>query len=256
VGWALFSVSVCLLQALASYAGTVPLRVLTYNIHHGEGRDQRIDLDRIAGVIRDTNANVVCLQEVDRNQPRSQQLDFPAELSKRLGMPVVFENNYAFGGGEYGNATLTRLEMVSHENIPLPNPNNAEPRGCLKTVVKTPAGNVQILNTHLGLNETERAQQVEALLKAVGQEPLILAGDFNEGIDQPGVAKIAADYQDALGKAGVPKTHGERARIDHIFVSSEFEVVFSRMVSTAVTKMASDHFPYMTEMFLRGKQTK
>ncbi len=256
MGWVLFSVGVCLLQALTSYAETVPIRVVTYNIHHGEGRDQRIDLDRIAGVIRDTNANVVCLQEVDRNQPRSQQLDFPAELSKRWGMPVVFENNYSFNGGEYGNAILTRLEVVSHENIVLPNPNDAEPRGCLKTVVRTPAGNVQIVNTHLGLNETERAQQVEALLKAVGQEPLILAGDLNEGVDQPGVAKIAAKYQDALGKAGVPKTHGKRARIDHIFVSSEFEVVFSRMISTSVTSIASDHLPYMTEMVFRGKHGK
>ena len=42
------------------------IRVMTYNIHHGEGVDGNVDIDRIAKVIRDANADIVALQEVDR----------------------------------------------------------------------------------------------------------------------------------------------------------------------------------------------
>ena len=43
------------------------LRIITYNIHHGEGIDDVYDLDRIAAVIRDSGADIATLQEVDRH---------------------------------------------------------------------------------------------------------------------------------------------------------------------------------------------
>src|SRR5690242_10620478 len=74
------------------------LRVLTYNIHHGEGVDRQFDLSRIADVIRSASPDLVALQEVDRNTHRTGNVDQPAELARLMGMHVAFEPNIKFEG--------------------------------------------------------------------------------------------------------------------------------------------------------------
>ena len=96
------------LSALPARAATI--RVLTYNIHHAEGTDGKIDPNRIADVIRAENPDVVCLQEVDRNMTRTGGMDMPALLAARLGMNVAFGPNLEIQGGHYGNATLTHIQ--------------------------------------------------------------------------------------------------------------------------------------------------
>ncbi|HRX87701.1 MAG TPA: endonuclease, partial [Phycisphaerae bacterium] len=71
----------------------VTIRVLTYNIHHGAGMDKQIDLPRIAKIIRDSGADLVALEEVDRNVPRTSHVDQPAVLGELTGMHAVFEKN-------------------------------------------------------------------------------------------------------------------------------------------------------------------
>ncbi len=222
----------------------VVLKVVSYNIHHGEGRDGIVDLDRIAAVIRDTNADVVCLQEMDRNLPRTQHLDFPKLLSEKLGMAVVFEPNYRFDGGEYGNATFTRLDMVSHENYCLPTPLGIEPRGCLRTTVRADGVAIDILNTHLGLKPAERKEQASAILNLLRDVPTVLAGDLNETRDKPAVRTLLARLRDTAG-AATP------AKIDFVLVSSSIDTVSSRLVTTPITAIASDHLPFVAEISVK-----
>ena len=66
------------------------VRVMTYNIHHGEGSDGRFDLQRLAQIIRDADPDLVALQEVDRNTARSGGVDQIAELSRLTGMHSAF----------------------------------------------------------------------------------------------------------------------------------------------------------------------
>ena len=56
-------------------------RVMTYNIHHGEGLDGKVDLLRIAQLIQAEGADIVALQEVDKGVERTQRRDLPAELA-------------------------------------------------------------------------------------------------------------------------------------------------------------------------------
>ena len=51
----------------------VTLGVMTFNIHHAEGTDKRLDLDRIARVIRAAEPDLVALQEVDRDTTRGRR---------------------------------------------------------------------------------------------------------------------------------------------------------------------------------------
>ena len=56
-------------------ADTAPssFRLMTFNIHHGEGTDGKVDLERIAKVMGEAQADIVALQEVDRGASRTGQ---------------------------------------------------------------------------------------------------------------------------------------------------------------------------------------
>ncbi len=100
------------LTADADAAEPFRIRVLCYNIHHGEGIDRELDLQRIARVIQSVSPDVVALQEVDRKTARTGRVDQPAELARLLKMTVVFEKNIDFQGGQYGNAVLSKWPVV------------------------------------------------------------------------------------------------------------------------------------------------
>ncbi|MBT5621283.1 MAG: endonuclease, partial [Verrucomicrobia bacterium] len=114
----------------------VVLRVMTYNIHHAEGLDGKVDLERIANVLQQSNADVIALQEVDKNTERTGGIDMPAELAKLTGLNVVFGANLDnFQGGQYGTAILSRFPIESHENHLLNQTRKGEQRGVLQAVL-------------------------------------------------------------------------------------------------------------------------
>jgi endonuclease/exonuclease/phosphatase family metal-dependent hydrolase len=241
----LFAVSACCF----SVYGTEELVVLTYNIHHAEGMDGLVDLDRIVSIIKDAGPDVVCLQEVDRGLPRTGGLDFPALLAEKLGMQAFFEPNYRFDGGEYGNALLTRLPVAGHHNQALPNPVNAEPRGCLTVTVSWNGLAIDVKNTHLGLNGQERLAQAEAIVATLGDTPVILAGDMNENLTAPAMQRLTVRLKDTLVKGentptGTVPSTAPRRRIDYILTSSLLEPASSTIFRNDATAVASDHLPY------------
>ena len=66
------------------------LKILSYNIKHGRGMDGKVDLPRIAKVVRSLSPDLVALQEIDRNCTRSGSIDLTAELGAMLGMEGRF----------------------------------------------------------------------------------------------------------------------------------------------------------------------
>src|SRR5688572_20790687 len=115
-----------LLLTPAAHAAT--LRVLTYNIHHGVGKDSDLDLSRIASVISAANPDVVSLQEVDNGVPRSSSVNQVARLAELTGMQSYFGKARNLDGGSYGNGVLIRsgIDIVSTQNFALPNPDSTE----------------------------------------------------------------------------------------------------------------------------------
>ncbi|MDQ1256729.1 MAG: hypothetical protein QG656_1329 [Candidatus Hydrogenedentes bacterium] len=245
----LLSIGLCL--PVLSFGDSM-VRVMTYNIHHGEGVDGKLDLDRIASVIRSANADVICLQEVDRNLPRTNHLDFPAILAKALDMRVVFEPNFRFDGGDYGNATLTRLEIESSENLALPGPEGREPRGCLRVTVWVEGQRVDVFNTHLGLEPDERKTQASEIVKHIAERPTVLAGDLNETFDQPALQILTGRLRDSAGGDAAPTIPAQAPakRIDFVLASKEFAVSSSSVTVTPETQTASDHLPIAASLAL------
>src|SRR5688572_26381710 len=72
------------------------IRVMSYNIHHGEGTDGKIDLERIAKVIKREKVDIVGLQEIDRGVARTNRRDLIQELSRLTGMDFYFERNIIY----------------------------------------------------------------------------------------------------------------------------------------------------------------
>src|SRR5690606_3039716 len=93
---------------------------LSYNIHHGEGMDQKLDLNRIAEVIRSVSPHVVTLQEVDRNTQRVNGSDQIRELAELLDMEFRYAKAIDYDGGEYGHGILSHLPIARFEHHLLP----------------------------------------------------------------------------------------------------------------------------------------
>src|SRR5437867_2636498 len=75
---------------LAAANPPVRVRVLTYNIHHGEGRDGEFDMPRLARVITNVQPDLVGLQEVDVGTSRASGVDQLSELAQLTGMHGQF----------------------------------------------------------------------------------------------------------------------------------------------------------------------
>jgi endonuclease/exonuclease/phosphatase family metal-dependent hydrolase len=237
----------------------VRLRVLSYNIHHGEGLDKKIDLERLARVIRAAEPDLVALQEVDRNTKRSGGVDQPRELGRLTGLKEIFERNIPFQGGDYGNAVLTRLPVKRHRNHALPSFYKGEQRGVLEVELAAPGTDAAFvfLATHLDYRpkDEERLASVkfiEDLLRNRAEVPVVLAGDLNA---QPDSAVLKA-FRQGWHVTGVsdklftfPAEKPTR-QIDYVLVrpARRWHVVEVRVLDEPV---ASDHRPILAVLELR-----
>jgi endonuclease/exonuclease/phosphatase family metal-dependent hydrolase len=235
----------------------VVLRVMTYNIHHAEGLDGKVDLERIANVIRQSNADIVALQEVDKNTRRTGGIDMPADLARRTGMNVVFGANLDnYQGGQYGTAILSRFPIESHENHLLKQTREGEQRGVLQAVLAVNQGQLLFICTHLDHtgDPAERlfseTQFADLFARHTGL-PALLCGDFNDTPASELHKRLSKKWTDAWSIAG--KSNGftmgsanPTRRIDYIWLSSKknFRV---RWVDVPRSE-ASDHLPLVAEI--------
>ncbi|MFY9253055.1 MAG: endonuclease/exonuclease/phosphatase family protein [Fuerstiella sp.] len=179
--------AVSLLPVSASdSAEPIRLRMLSYNIHHAEGVDRKLDVERIAGVILSVKPDIVALQEVDQKVKRTNSIDQPAELARLTEMNVVFGANIELQGGHYGNAVLSRFPITRHKNHLLPNIDDGEQRGVIEAEIALPKSNrsLLLLATHLDYRADERerlasAKFINKLIADHPQHPALLAGDLN-----------------------------------------------------------------------------
>lgn len=224
------------------------IRVLCYNVHHGEGVDGKLDLQRIARVIESVSPDIVALQEVDRRTERTNRVDQPAELARLTKMRVLFEKNIDFQGGQYGNAVLSRLPVVKHKNEHLPSFNSGEQRGVLicELRIKSLDTSMLLLCTHLDHRADDRerlasAKRINELIAGRPSVPAILAGDLNATRDSGVVATLSEKWQIANEDELPTIPVGEPNRqIDFILSRppGRWDTIEARVLDEAV---ASDH---------------
>jgi endonuclease/exonuclease/phosphatase family metal-dependent hydrolase len=235
-----------------------PVRVMSYNIHHGEGIDGKLDLERIAKLIIEARVDVVGLQEVDRGVERTGRRDLPAELARLTGLAVVFERNIFHQGGEYGNAVLSRFPVKRSRNTHYAMLRPGEQRGLQQLVLEIGGRDVLFLNTHLDFrpDHSERllnVDEIKAAIAAAGPMPVILVGDLNTLPASPPHQKLEGFLTDAWTVAGqgpgftIPVLKPSK-RIDYIFVSRE---TVEPVKMEVLHSIASDHLPIVAELRIR-----
>lgn len=244
--------------ALVAQPPPTTIRVMSYNIHHGEGLDQKLDLERIAKLIVDARADIVGLQEVDRGCERTQKRDLPAELAKLTGMTVRFDKNIPNQGGEYGNAVLTKFPIKSAKNTHLKSFANGEQRGVQQLVLDVRGREVLFMNTHLDARRdpAEReysAGELRSIVTAAGSLPVILVGDFNSAPEAPAIAKVReflTDTWPSLSKDPgftIPVKKPSR-RIDYVWITRS---TVEPLTMNIPYSEASDHLPVVAELRLK-----
>lgn len=229
------------------------MRVMTYNIHHGEGVDGRLDLERIAAVITNAAPDLVALQEVDNQTRRTGGVDQAAELGRLTGMHAVFGKALDYQGGGYGLAVLSRWPVSYHETHPLPSPEPGEPRALLATKIE--AGEtgpvIWFASTHLDhrseTNRLAQARRIDQILSDKGTEPVLLGGDFNARPESP-VMEVFTQYwldASALDPQPTIPSRNPRRRIDYILYRppTKWKPISTRVIHAPA---ASDHLPVMT----------
>lgn len=238
------------------------VRVLTYNIHHGEGLDGVVDLPRIAGVIQSERPDLVAVQEVDNQAMRSGGVDQAAELGRLTGMHSVFGKAMDYQGGGYGQAVLSRWPILESEVFPLGSAPGLEPRILLLTRIRLGEEGpvIWFASTHLDHNarDTNRfneAVRLNEILTAKGTDPIVLAGDFNDTPESRVLAMLLKHWTDASALNPEPTipSRNPRRRIDYILFRplNRWKAVETRVLPEAV---ASDHRPVFAVLEYLGRK--
>lgn len=262
VVWVLILVALSLpLPGLSSPtpAGKQTLRIMTYNIHVGVGIDKKLDLQRIADVIKKEKPDLVGLQEVDRGVKRTEGRDEIVELAGLTGMQYAFAHNLDYQGGQYGVAILSRFPIRQIDHRKYENRREAERRGMLRVEVDIGAGRIiNFVNTHLDYQFADgrlfEAEQMLRFLENV-KGPLIVVGDFN---DEPSGStyKLMADKFDDAWMQSKAKGAGWSypadklvKRIDYIFMRRSDNIKARK--AWVVSTLASDHIPVVANLEIR-----
>ena len=226
------------------------MRVATFNILHGRSpRDDRVDLDRFALAVKSLDADVLALQEVDRNQARSAGADLTALAAEAMGAAehrfvaalsgIPGATWMAAVGDEqpdsaaYGVALLSRYPVRSWQVVRLaPAPMKVpmlfagsrrpelvrdEPRVAVAATIDAPQGPLTVVSTHLTFIGWWNRRQLRKLHQSLAAcvRPLVVMGDLNMGLAR-------AEHltgMDSLVSVPTFPAHAPREQLDHILAS-------------------------------------
>ena len=217
------------------------VNIVSYNIHSGLNKNMFPTLFDTIDFLKQVDADIICLQEVNESARAGFQV---SSFKEELKMNSHFGANVVDLGYNYGLATYSKYPIKEEEHIYLSS--FREQRGMLHTTVKVDYRKLNIINVHLGLENNEREIQIKELLdfiKKLGDEPYIVLGDFNQGninIDN----NILKDVAKELGKSNILTFPTGLDRIDYILVSPNVEV----LEYDVLIKDMSDHYPIFAKI--------
>jgi endonuclease/exonuclease/phosphatase family metal-dependent hydrolase len=266
------------------------LVVMSYNImvgrfHEitGEYESFPENLRALAGVMRQSGADLILLQEVDVGAERSGGTDQARFLGEELGFHHSFAAAIEFQGGHYGIALLSRWPIREQRVIPLfqpdypathpewglTSPAYTEQRVAQVARIDLGGRPVSVINTHLGLSRHQRTIQLAQIAAVITEHlqlpsrAVIMGGDLNCEPDARELEPLRRLLRDAYhqipDEKGIPRDirildrltfRSDRPAtcIDYIFISNKhLEVLATRVLDTT----ASDHRPVVTRLRLR-----
>jgi endonuclease/exonuclease/phosphatase family metal-dependent hydrolase len=201
---------------LVSVAVMGRLRVATFNMLHGQSlRDGSTNPAALCAAVREIDADIIGIQEVDRHLDRSGGVDQPTVVAEALGAahvcfvptltavpgtpgrwrPVL--GDAPLERGQYGIALVSRYPLrnvrvyrfpaapfglpllVPGRRLPMRVPD--EPRAAVAALADTPYGPITVVTTHLSFMPGWNVRQLRTIVHWVADlpAPRLLAGDLN-----------------------------------------------------------------------------
>lgn len=236
---------------------TYTLRILTYNIYHGETTDGKVDMDLFASIINEVKPDLVALQEVDKNAKRTGVIDITEELSKRTGLKGHFVKHRDFQGGEYGNAILSRFPVTDIDVI---NGYRSTETGITIPLAKVRLSkSTEIVFTcaHLSTRLEDRQAQAKQLMDyytAGGRAPMIITGDLNAEPHHDEIRMLFGGFAEAdttFDNTFSTRT-GLTKKIDYILYprNNQWEVLETKVICR---DDASDHCAFFAVVRFRAR---
>jgi endonuclease/exonuclease/phosphatase family metal-dependent hydrolase len=239
------------------------LRALSYNIHKCIGGvDRRYDLGRIAEVIHKLDVDVAMLQEVDGGAARSNRDHQVDLLGDQLGLRyrTWFPNVDVRGGGQYGNAILSRYPIIESTNLDL-SIRFKKRRSALHAVLRIRHDDVDrtihLYNMHLGLARYERRRQLRMFLDSHPFQnlhhdtPIVVGGDLNDVYGRLGTLLAPAGFRGIERRPLTFPAWGPMRALDAIFVRGDMDFMRLARCDSDLARRASDHRPLIAEVRLR-----
>lgn len=260
-----FGLALAIVGLLAGCAHEQPIvapasfRVMTYNIHHAAGTDEKLDVARIAAIVTKNHADLVAIQEVDVRTHRV-PMDEPEELGRLTHMHVMFGKAIDFDGGGYGQVILSRFPISDAQVYKLPSRPNKEQRIAMAVMVSPGEGHkdFRFVTTHLDHQSNEdRVAQATELMRVLAPDsgsPMILAGDFNAWPDSAPMKLVFEHFIATGSEHWIPTVPSDRPKhkIDYILMSKEGRWVFAG--STVLDEpVASDHRPVIVNFAWKNR---
>jgi len=180
------------------------MRLASFNIKNGLADDGSCDPDALVGACRGLRADVLALQEVDRDVPRSNRADQTAIVAARCGLTGLYAPARGLDGGEYGNALLVRGSIADVEHVRLPVMPGNEARAVVVACVEVDGVALSVAATHL--------------------QNRVLLGDLNMPPEVAVPALEAAGYEVADSEptvvVGAPKFRIDYVAVDGLAVGA------------------------------------
>ncbi|GAB3706522.1 endonuclease/exonuclease/phosphatase family protein [Nocardiopsis oceani] len=205
------------------------LRVAAYNVRMGFGMEGRFTVAEQAEVLRELDADVIALSEIDRGWQLNGSHDGLSLLAEELGMTAYWG---PAADPFWGDALLTNLPVSELRGHPLP---DSGPTGAqaLEAVLDWEGTEVTVVSTHLqpegyDIGNPTAEEQLDALM-SIGERahsegrPVVIAGDLN--FEPEDLALEERPFHDAFADTRpfptmVTETESDQ-QIDHVLTTDD-----------------------------------
>ena len=245
-------------------SSSATLKVLDWNTHHGIGSDGVFSLDRFIPYIVNSGANVVSLNEVEKNVGGYGNVDAPAKYASLLKTATGKTWHYKFAQRDgntngQGNLILTTFQIEDSGTYQL-----SYSRSVARVQILVNGIRVNVFSTHLDADSaSRRTTQINELKSWASSysEQRIFAGDFNAWPGTAEISNMTSSYIDtwayakaagtAVAYSGNEAGNTRNSRIDYVWLSknaTRTTIKGSRVydVRNSSGVMPSDHRPVMT----------
>lgn len=248
------------------------MRLATFNLLHGRSlTDGLVDAARLREAVQLLNADVLGIQEVDRDQGRSHRLNLTAEVAVGMGAVdsrfvaaiagtpgevwVAATDGDAPGSASYGIGLVSRLPVREWHVLRLPAapvrspimlPGSRrmillqdEPRVAVAAVLD----GITVATTHLSFVPVWNGVQLRKITSWLRQlpGPRVLLGDLN----MPGPVPRALTGWQTLARTPTYPTTEPKIQLDHVLASGTLPPILA--IETPALAL-SDHRPLLVEL--------